>query len=147
MPGDSTSARTPPRSPAFKSVVAIAAASPAARLVAASAHAITRAPPRFSASAGSRPARARPSPALRSLRKEVMSIIARSPELQRGETGDRQDRGDDPEADDDGGLLPALLFEVMVERRHAEDALAGEPEARHLDDDRDRFQHEEAADD
>ena len=82
-----------------------------------------------------------------SLRKAVTSIIAASPELQGREAGDREDRGDDPEADDDGRLLPALLLEVVVQRRHAEDALARELVARDLDDDRDRLEHEEPADD
>src|SRR3546814_16418486 len=58
----------------------------------------------------------------------ILPGVPPSPELQRGEPGQGQDRRDDPEADDDGRLLPALLYEVMVERRHAEDPLSRELE-------------------
>src|SRR6202023_2879442 len=70
-----------------------------------------------------------------------------SPQLQGGEAGDRQDPGDDPEADHDLRLLPPHLLEMMVQRRHAEDAPAGHLVARDLDDDRYRFEHEKTADD
>ena len=55
--------------------------------------------------------------------------------------------GEDPEADDHGGLGPAGQLEVVVDRRHAEDPPAGQPEAAHLDDHRQRLEHEQAADD
>ena len=42
---------------------------------------------------------------------------------------------------------PALLLVVVMQRRHAEYALAGEPVRGHLDDHRDRLKHEQAADD
>ena len=45
------------------------------------------------------------------------------------------------------GSCPALLLEMMVQRRHAEDALAGQLERGDLDDHRDRLEHEQAADD
>src|SRR5665213_4580254 len=77
---------------------------------------MTAAPPRCSEAADARPERARPSTATFWLRNWVTSIIG-SPQLQRGEPGDRQDRSDDPEADDDCCLLPALLLEMMVQRR------------------------------
>ena len=72
------------------------------------------------------PGRSAPAPARRATNpaRTARSIIG-SPQLQGGEAGHRQDGGDDPEADDDGRLGPALLLEVMVQRRHAEDALAG----------------------
>src|ERR1700760_2404170 len=68
-------------------------------------------------------------------------------ELQRGKADEREDHRNDPEANDDGGFLPAELLEVMVDRRHLEDALAGKLERRHLDDHRDGFEHEEATND
>src|SRR6185437_9157494 len=111
-----------------------------------SSQAMTRAPPAARARAAARPDRARPRTPTRDPLKEGTGIIA-SPQLQGGEPGKGQDRGDDPEADDDGRLLPALLLEMMVQRRHAEDAPAGQLEARHLDDDRHRLEDEEPADD
>ena len=85
---------------------------------------------RASARAAARPERAEAEhgDALRRAKPRT-GIIARSPQLQRREAGQRQDDGDDPEADDDGRLRPAQLLEMMVERRHAEDALAGQLEA------------------
>ena len=54
----------------------------------------------------------------------------RSPQLQAREAHEREEDGDDPEANDDLRLGPALLFVVMMDRRHQEDALAGQLEAR-----------------
>src|SRR6185312_15897414 len=108
------------------------------RLASPSSQAITAAPPAASACAAASPDRPRPrTPTGRSL-KAVTGTIAASPQLQGGEPGERQDRGDDPEADDDGRLLPALLLEMMMEGGHAEDPAAGQLEARDLDDDRHR---------
>jgi hypothetical protein len=45
------------------------------------------------------------------------------------------------------GFGPALLLEMVVDRGHQEHALAGALEIEHLDDDRQRLDHEEAADD
>src|SRR5688572_15020786 len=36
-----------------------------------------------------------------------------------------------PEPDDDGIFLPTAQFEMMMERRHRENAFAGQPEAQH----------------
>src|SRR5450631_2528836 len=58
----------------------------------------------------------------------------RSPQLQRGEAGQRQHHRDDPEPDHDLRLGPAQLLEMVVDRRHPEDALAGELERHHLHD-------------
>ena len=57
-----------------------------------------------------------------------------------------KDGGQNPEPDDDGVFLPPAQLEVMMERRHREDAFAGQLETEHLQDDRDRFDHEDAAD-
>ena len=54
---------------------------------------------------------------------------------------------DDPEADHDLVLLPALEFEVMVDRRHPEHPPAGELERRDLDHHRQRLDDEHAAHD
>ena len=48
---------------------------------------------------------------------------------------------------DDLRLRPAELLEMVVDRRHAEDALAGHLERDDLHDDRQRFDNEQAADD
>src|SRR5215471_3547549 len=79
--------------------------------------------------------------------RNLNSASARLSQLERGETGDRQNPSDDPETDHDLRLLPALLLEMMVERRHAKDAPPGHLIARDLDDDRYRFEHEETTDD
>src|SRR5229473_623155 len=70
----------------------------------------------------------------------------RSSEFQRRQAGDCENRGDDPEADDDGRLGPSLLLEMMMQRRHAEHPLAGQLEACDLDDHRDGLQDEQTAD-
>src|ERR1700720_1404077 len=54
------------------------------------------------------------------------------PQLQRGEAGQRQHHRDDPEPDHDLRLGPAQLLEMMMDRRHLEDALARELEGRNL---------------
>ena len=59
-----------------------------------------------------------------------------SPQLQRRQADHRQHESDDPEAHDDLRLRPAELFEMMMDRRHAKDALAGQLERGDLDDDR-----------
>src|SRR5262245_11178634 len=70
-----------------------------------------------------------------------------SPELEAREAHERQKDGDDPEADDDLGLRPALLLVVVVNRRHQEDALAGELEAHDLRHDAESLEEEDAAED
>ena len=51
-----------------------------------------------------------------------------SPQLQGGEADHREHEGDNPETHDDLRLRPAELFEMMVDRRHAEHAFAGQLE-------------------
>ena len=72
-----------------------------------------------------------------------------------GEVGDEDrqrrsdtDRRDQPEPDDDGGLRPAAEFEMMVDRRHAEQPSgpAGGLEHTHLNGDRAGLDHIDAAD-
>src|SRR5262249_52950895 len=69
-----------------------------------------------------------------------------SPELQRCEAEQREDDSHDHEPADDLRLAPPALLEVVMERRHLEHALAGHLEGRHLDDDRQSFEQEDAAD-
>src|SRR5689334_22776836 len=83
---------------------------------------------------------------LRGPRNDNRKSETPSPQFQRGETGKRQHHRDDPEADHDLRLGPALLLEMMVQRRHHEHALARQLERGDLHDDGDRFQHEQAAD-
>src|SRR6476659_7009578 len=101
-----------------------------------SSPAITSAPPAFSAWQLARPEPPRPKTATVLPAKEVTGI-KRSPQFQRGKAGQRQHHRDDPEPDHDLRFGPALLFEMMVQRRHPEHALAGELERYHLHDHRD----------
>src|ERR1700761_6227762 len=118
-----------------------------ATLSALSSAAITSAPPAFNAWQLARPEPPRPNTATVLPAKEVTGIMtSKSAQLQGGEAGERQHDGDDPEADHDLRLGPAQLLEMMMDRRHPEDALAGELEGGDLHDDRHRFQHEQAAD-
>ena len=71
--------------------------------------------------------------------KIVTGITTKLPQLQGREPSQRQHDRDDPEANDDLRLGPAELLEVMVDRRHLEDALSGQLERHHLDDDGDRL--------
>src|ERR1700738_3571561 len=68
--------------------------------------------------------------------KEVTGVMMAQPssQLQRGEAGERQHHRDDPEPDHDLRLGPAQLLEMVVDRRHPEDTLAGELERHHLHD-------------
>src|SRR5262249_29825038 len=100
-----------------------------------------RAPEACSARTAASPLRASPSTPTDRPWSSGSWIIA-SPQLQGGETDQRQDRGDDPEPDHDRRLLPPFLLEVMVQRRHAEHAPAGELERADLNDDRARLQNE-----
>ena len=68
-------------------------------------------------------------------------------QLERREAGEREHEADDPEADHDGRLGPAEMLEMVVDRRHQENALAGALVDRDLDHDRQRLDHEQAADD
>ena len=63
-----------------------------------------------------------PAPPRRSACRRTESAGKRSSDLQRRQADQRQDHRDDPEADDDGRLGPALLLEMVVQRRHQEHA-------------------------
>src|SRR5262249_51192155 len=67
--------------------------------------------------------------------------------LVQGEADARADGGDDPEAEHDLGLRPGHHLEVVVQRRHQQDAAAEGLEGEDLRRDRERLDHEYAADD
>src|SRR5207249_5151144 len=66
-------------------------------------------------------------------------------ELERREREQRAHHRDDPEADDDLRLGPAEELEVVMDGRHAEDALAAELEGDHLPDHGERLADEHPA--
>src|SRR4051812_50008869 len=88
-----------------------------------SSPAITSAPPAFKAWQDASPEPPRPNTATVLPAKDVTGIIDRSPQLQRGQAGQRQHHRDDPETDHDLRLGPAELLEMVMDRRHPEDAL------------------------
>src|SRR5689334_2428924 len=123
------------------------AAAALATLAGLSAQASTSAPPAISAGAVAIPEPPSPKSETRLPEKEAAGIKGILSELEGGEADQRQDDGNDPEADHHLAFGPAELFEMVVDRRHQEDALAGHLEIADLDDDREDFDHEQAADD
>src|SRR5215211_502042 len=99
----------------------------------------TSTPRAASASAAASPVR--PSPTTSALRMEVEVVLVVD-----GKSAGPQDRGDDPEADHDLRLGPGLHLEVVVDRRHQEDAPAPEPEAGHLEHHGQRLDQEDPPD-
>src|SRR5262245_24008554 len=96
---------------------------------------VTRAPRLRSSSAAASPLRAAPTTTTcRPSTENDWSTMA-SPQLQRGQAEEREDHRRDQESRDDFRLAPADQFEVVVKRRHLEDALPRELERRDLDDD------------
>src|SRR5204863_551663 len=69
-----------------------------------------------------------------------------SPELKGAEARQRQHEADDPEADYDRRFGPAEMLEMVVDRGHQEDALAGALVDRDLDDDAQGLDDEDATD-
>src|SRR5690242_20578506 len=133
---------------ARRSAVMKAACAALAILSGLSSPAMTSAPPALRAWQLASPEPPRPNTATVLPAKEVTGIMTkRSAQFQRGETGERQHHRDDPEADHDLRLGPAELLEMMVDRRHLEEALARELEGGDLHDHGHRLQHEQAADD
>src|SRR4051794_37729598 len=149
-PGDRIRALRPDQSAARRSRVPMPCPAALATRAGSSSQARTPAPPAASASAVARPEPPSPNSATRCPAKLVTGVMeasSGSAQLQRRQADQRQQDGDDPEPDDDLRLLPALLLEVVVKRRHPEHALAGELERRDLDDHRQRLEHEQPADD
>src|ERR1700730_7278819 len=110
--------------------------------------AITFAPPALRAWQLASPEPPRPNTATLLPAKEVTGVMMARPssQLERGEAGERQHHRDDPEPDHDLRLGPAQLLEMMVQRRHPQNAFPGELERGDLHDPRDRLQHEQSAD-
>src|SRR5215471_6852615 len=147
-PGASSSAAILDQSTSRRLAVGMPAAPACAMRASLSSQPITSAPPANSALALARPEAPSPNTATLRPAKVVTGIMAApSPQLQRRQAGQRQHDRDDPEADDDLRLGPAELLEMVMQRRHLEHALAGEPEREHLHDHRHRLEHEQAADD
>src|SRR6266550_218439 len=144
-PGVSTRAAKFAHDTFRKSAVMNPACAASASLSAPSSLAMTSAPPAFKAWQLASPEPPRPNTATVLPAKEVTGING-SPQFQRGEADERQHHRDDPEPDHDLRFGPALLLEMMMQRRHSEHALTGELERYHLHDHRDRFQHEQSAD-
>src|SRR5580698_10803935 len=135
-PGVSTKAAKFAHDTLRKSAVMKPARAASASLSAPSSLAITSAPPALSAWQQASPDPPRPNTATVLPAKEVTGI-KRSPQLQRRQAGQRQHHRDDPEPDHDLRLGPAFLLEMMMDRRHLEDALSGELEGCDLHDHRD----------
>src|SRR5438270_903815 len=70
-----------------------------------------------------------------------------SPKFQRRQTEQREDDPDDHKPRDHLRFAPPHELEVVVQRRHLEHALSGQLERGDLDDHRQRFEDEDAADD
>src|SRR5690242_9942856 len=146
-PGASTSAAKFAQDTLRKSAVMKPACAALATFSALSSAAITSAPPAFSAWQEASPEPPRPNTATVLPANEVTGIMALpSAQLQGGETGERQHHRDDPEADHDLRFGPALLLEVVMDRRHPEHALARELEGHDLHDHRHRLEHKQSAD-
>src|SRR5476651_1246642 len=146
MPGLITSAVTFDQSMLAGSTSLAPISAAALRWGSLSSHTTQSIPAANRARTVARPERASPRTTNDEPLRTARSII-RSPQLQGGEADHRQNGSDDPEAEHDGGLGPALLLEVMMQRRHAEDALAGELVGKDLHNHRHGLEHEQPAHD
>src|SRR6476660_3210873 len=174
-PGASTSAATRDQSTSRRSAVGMPALVALTTDSALSSQPMTSAPPASSALALASPEPPRPKTATFSPAKTVTGIMRRrsrresrrvgeaarkraaysrgappyatrrSPQLQRGESSEREHDRNDPEADHDLGFGPAELLEMVVDRRHAKHALAGQLERKHSHYHRHGLQHEQSA--
>src|SRR5689334_19225243 len=68
-----------------------------------------------------------------------------SPQLQSRQTEQCKNEGRNPKSDDHLGFLPAQHLEVMMKRRHKEDAFPSQLERDHLNHHRQAFNHKHAA--
>src|SRR5262245_17679795 len=113
---------------------------------------VTRAPRRTSSSAAAMPLRAAPATVTRFPSTENAGRLSTnsplvSSQLQRCQTEEPENDRRDHESRDHFRFAPANQLEVMVKWRHAKHTLAGQLERRHLNDHRQRFDDEDAADD
>src|SRR5882757_6728580 len=152
-PGASTSASNCVQSALLRSRSGSFSVAAFSRPFSLSSQTAISAPPAISAFAAEMPDEPRPKTAARLPLKTligVMIVIAPatiSAQLQGGQPDQRQHDGNDPEADHDLRLGPALLFIMVVDRRHCENAFSRQLERHHLHNDRHRFEHEQSADD
>src|SRR6516164_3389042 len=77
----------------------------------------------------------------------AFQVHTSSPELQRAQADDRAYKRQNPEAHDDLWLLPAFELVMMMDRCHEKHPLSAHLVRDHLKDDRERFHHEDTADD
>src|SRR5271157_6484108 len=106
-------------------------------------------------SAVATPVRASPTTSTRILRNSIdpgISSTARpfrarpSPQFQRRQREQREHQRRNPEAHDHLALAPTQQFKMVMDRRHAENSLAAQFERTHLQNHRERFDHENSAD-
>src|SRR5882724_5288566 len=85
----------------------------------------------------------------RSENRDILILVTQNflPQLERGQPEQSEDSRKDPEPHNDGVFLPPNQFEVVMNRRHREDATSRQPEAENLQDDRDSLDNKDAADD
>src|ERR1700691_827475 len=143
-PGARTNAAMFAQSALRKSATAIPAAFAFAKLCSSSSKAVTEAPPAISAWALASPEPPRPNTATVRPANVVTGITTKqsrrtgetseSSQLQGRQADERKHDRNDPETDDDLRFGPTQLLEMMVDRRHLENAFASEFERYHLHD-------------
>src|SRR6202049_1854781 len=126
--------------PAARSFAAVSAICDSGR----SSVAVTRAPRAAQKSAVAMPVRANPTTST-CLPASSIPGFNSLPQFQRRQRKQREDQRRDPEPHDNFRFAPSSQLEMMVQRRHAEDALTRQAERGHLQNHRKRFQHEHAA--
>jgi hypothetical protein len=67
-----------------------------------------------------------------------------SAQFQCSQSEQDEHHSDDPETNNNAGLRPPFQFEMVMQRRHAEDALASQLERANLEDYGNRLHHEYA---
>src|SRR6266550_6814343 len=139
----SVSALWPPSSSSMPCALRRSAASKVSRVSVS----ITRAPFFAASSAAAMPLRAAPTTTTRRPCTEKPVAATPSPQFQRRQAEQRKDDGQDHEPRNHLRLAPSDQLEMVMDGRHLEDALAGELEGGDLDDHRQRFDDEDAADD
>ena len=128
-PGDRTRAETPLQSTSRRSATSRPSDAAVSLAASASSHVSTRALPARKARAAAIPLRPRPNRATvfpANTWTGIMTAILA--QFERRQPYHRQHDRNDPETDHDRRLLPALLLEVVVQRRHSKNPLSGEPE-------------------
>src|SRR5215469_13867822 len=140
--------RWPPSSRATPTFRNSATAAPSSLSERASV-AATRAPRAAQNNAVDTPVLARPTTSTRLFRSSIdadIPIPKLLPQFQSRQRKQCKHQGGNPEADDHLRLAPAQQFEMVMNRRHAENALAPQLERTHLQNDRERFQDKYSAD-